>query len=129
MEGKLIQAHLAGMPVDSNNVFLYHKTTHRIVYDSARAPFPACEDVLLYNEKHELTVITIGNLIVELDGELVTPPIDCGVLAGTFRAHLLETGQVRERIVPLDRQKDCTQIFRVNSVRKWEIVQIQEYNR
>jgi para-aminobenzoate synthetase / 4-amino-4-deoxychorismate lyase len=129
LEEKLVHARLAEMPVDSKNVFLFHKTTQRAVYDMARAPFSDCDDVLLYNENHELTEFTIGNLVVELDGELVTPPIECGVLAGTFRAHLLETRQVRERIVPLDRLKDCTQIYRVNSVRKWETVQIQEYNR
>jgi para-aminobenzoate synthetase/4-amino-4-deoxychorismate lyase len=128
-EETLIQARLAEQPVDSKDVFLFHKTTQRSVYEAARRPFSDCDDVLLYNEHNELTEFTIGNLVVELDGELLTPPIECGVLAGTFRAHLLETGQVTERIIPTDHLKDSTQIFRVNSVRKWETVQIGHINR
>jgi para-aminobenzoate synthetase/4-amino-4-deoxychorismate lyase len=60
--------------------------------------------------------------VFELDGELITPPVACGLLAGTFRAELLETGKVTEHVIPLHRLKECTKIYRVNSVRKWEEV-------
>ena len=72
---------------------------------------------------------SFGNLVVEMDGKLYTPPISCGVLAGTFRAHLLETGQVEERVIHIDELKKCTKFFFVNSVRKWqefEITKIEE---
>lgn len=114
---------LAKNPVNSGNVFLFHKTTYRDIYDSARKDFPDCDDVLLYNQRGELTEFTIGNLILEMDGKLYTPPISCGLLAGTFRAHLLETGQVEERIVRIDELKDCANVFLVNSVRKWQPVE------
>ena len=121
-----IKACLANEPVNSGNVFLFHKTTHRTLYDSPRKDFPDCDDVLLYSENDELTEFTIGNLVVEMDGKLYTPPISCGVLAGTFRAHLLETGQVEERIIRVDELKKCEKIFRVNSVRRWERVELIE---
>jgi len=111
-------------PIHSGNIFLYHKTTQRGVYESARKDFPDYDDVLLYNEKGELTEFTIGNLVVELDGKFFTPPLTCGVLPGTFRAHLLETGQVLERTLRIQQLKDCTEVFRVNSVRKWQKVRI-----
>ena len=120
-----IRAALANVPVNSGDIFLFHKTTRREVYDRARDGHPDCGDVLLYNERGELTEFTIGNLVVELDGELVTPPVSCGLLAGTFRAELLKTGHVTERIIPLQRLKECAKIYRVNSVRKWEEVIIQ----
>lgn len=120
----LIHAHLANQPVNSDNTFLFHKTTQRDIYENARAVFPDCDDVLLYNKRGELTEFTIGNLVIELDGQLVTPPIECGLLAGTFRAHLLETSEVIERIVPVHRLKDCTKYFRINSIRGWETVHI-----
>lgn len=116
---------LANGPIDSSNVFLFHKTTERAVYESAREGCEIFDDVLLYNQAGELTEFTIGNLVVELDGQLLTPPIACGVLPGTFRAHLVETGQVLERTIPLKRVRECRQIFRVNSIRKWERVEIQ----
>ncbi len=115
---------LAKEPIHSRNIFLFHKTTHREVYESARKDFPECDDILLYNEHNELTEFTIGNLVIEMDGELFTPPISCGLLAGTFRTHLLETSQVKERIIRVDKLKNCSQIFLVNSVRKWQKVEI-----
>jgi para-aminobenzoate synthetase/4-amino-4-deoxychorismate lyase len=119
---------LAKDPVDSGNIFLYHKTTQRAVYDSARKDFPEYDDVLLYNEHDELTEFTIGNLVVEMDGKLITPPIACGLLPGTLRAHLLETGQVAERVIRVAELKDCTKIYLVNSVRKWQRVTLH-YNQ
>ncbi len=113
-------------PVDSSNVFLFHKTTQRDVYDDARKGRKELDDVLLYNEEGELTEFTIGNLVVELEGQLFTPPISCGVLAGTFRAHLLETGQVLERTILVEQLDHCTKIFRVNSIRRWQTVEIQK---
>ena len=115
---------LAKEPINSGNVFLFHKTTHRDVYNSAREGILNYDDILLYNEKDELTEFTIGNLIVEMDGKLYTPPISCGVLAGTFRAHLLEIGQVQERVIHIDELKKCKKFFFVNSVRKWREVKI-----
>jgi len=84
--------------------------------------FPDYDDVLLYNENNELTEFTIGNLVVEMDGKLFTPPLSCRLLAGTFRAHLLETNQVAERIIRVEELMNCTKIFLVNSVRKWQRV-------
>jgi para-aminobenzoate synthetase/4-amino-4-deoxychorismate lyase len=120
-----LKACLAKEPIYSRDVFLFHKTTRREVYESARSGFELLDDVLLYNERGELTEFTIGNLVVEMDGKLLTPPISCGVLAGTFRAYLLETGQVWERTIPRDQIGRCTKIFRVNSIRKWERVELQ----
>ena len=107
------------VPVPSGHEFLFHKTTVREVYDDARARFPGAPDVLLFNEVGELTETTIGNLVLDLDGDLVTPPVSCGLLPGTFRAELLATGAVAERVVgraDLDRARAT---WMVNSVRGW----------
>ncbi|HSG44131.1 MAG TPA: aminodeoxychorismate synthase component I, partial [Anaerolineales bacterium] len=45
---------LANAPVSSENVFLFHKTTHRDVYISVRKDFSEYDDVLLCNENDEL---------------------------------------------------------------------------
>jgi para-aminobenzoate synthetase/4-amino-4-deoxychorismate lyase len=117
-----LKVRLAKEPVHSGNVFLFHKTTYREMYEAARKDFLDHDDVLLYNEHNELTEFTIGNLVVELNGKFYTPPIRCGLLAGTFRTHLLETGQVEERVIRVEGLKDCAKIFLVNSVRKWQDV-------
>jgi para-aminobenzoate synthetase/4-amino-4-deoxychorismate lyase len=110
---------LAKEPVNSEEVFLFHKTTHREVYASRAASRPDCDDVLLVNEKGELTESTIANLVVRLDGKDYTPPVSCGLLAGTFRDELLAQGKITERILyPADLQK-AEAIFLINSVRRW----------
>ena len=126
VDNQTLKACLAKKPVDSSNIFLFHKTTQREVYESTRKDSEEFDDVLLYNESGELTEFTIGNLVVELDGQLLTPPISCGVLAGTFRAYLVEKGQVVERTVTIDELNKSTKIFRVNSIRRWQRVEIQK---
>jgi para-aminobenzoate synthetase / 4-amino-4-deoxychorismate lyase len=121
-----LKACLAKAPVESSNIYLFHKTTQREVYESARKGSEEFDDVLLYNELDQLTEFTIGNLVVEFNGQLLTPPISCGVLAGTFRAYLVETGQVLERTITIDQLNRCTKIFRVNSIRRWQRVEIQK---
>lgn len=116
---KPMRVKLALAPVDDQDVFLFHKTTHRVVYEKARADQPACDDVLLYNQRGELTEATIANLVIELDGNLVTPPVACGLLAGTFRAMLLEQGIIKEQVITRKDLACCTKIFLVNSVRGW----------
>lgn len=110
----LFKASLAPAPVNSEEVFLFHKTTRREIYP---APAPGADVSLLYNQRGELTEFTIANLLAELDGELVTPPLDCGLLPGTMRAELLASGQIRERILTLDDLPRCTQLWLINAVR------------
>jgi para-aminobenzoate synthetase/4-amino-4-deoxychorismate lyase len=113
---KVFKVCLAEKPIDSNDVFLFHKTTQREMYPPIPADF---DDVLLYNENNELTEFTIGNLVAEIDGELFTPPISCGLLAGTFRSLLLEMGKINERLIHTDELVKCSKLYLVNSVRKW----------
>lgn len=106
-------------PVSSDDEFLFHKTTRRHVYESAQARFPNANDVLLHNERGEVTETTIGNVVLDLDGELVTPPVICGLLPGTFRAELVATGMVRECVIQLEDLHRADRVWMVNSVRGW----------
>jgi para-aminobenzoate synthetase/4-amino-4-deoxychorismate lyase len=108
---------LAAEPIDSNDPFLYHKTTNRRVYESACASRPGAADVLLFNDRGEVTESTIANLVVEIDGSLVTPPVRCGLLPGTARARLLRQGKARESVISLDELARASRVFLINSVR------------
>jgi para-aminobenzoate synthetase/4-amino-4-deoxychorismate lyase len=109
---------LAPEPVDSANPFLYHKTTNRQVYEQALGSCPGYADVILWNEKGEVTESCIANVVVELDGELYTPPVQCGLLPGTYRAYLLEQGKVKERVIRIDDLSKNPHIYLISSVRK-----------
>lgn len=111
------QICLAKEPIASRNRFLYHKTTRREIYTQALSARPGFADVLLWNERQELTESTIANLVVELDGRRYTPPVHCGLLGGVYRAWLLETSQVEERVLRLDELPRFQHLFLANSVR------------
>jgi para-aminobenzoate synthetase/4-amino-4-deoxychorismate lyase len=110
---------LASEPVSSCDRFLYHKTTRRGVYESRRAAHARAYDVLLRNERGELTEFTNGNLVLEIDGRRWTPPRASGLLAGTFRARLLRQGEIAERVLTPADLRRASRCWLVNSVRGW----------
>lgn len=118
---------LAEEAIDKNNVFHYHKTTERTMFDHYRKQLNnKYFDVLLWNENREITEFSIGNVVVKIDGKLVTPPVECGLLPGTFREQLIEDGVIEEAVVTLDDLPNVETIWFINSVRKWIEVSLQQ---
>jgi para-aminobenzoate synthetase/4-amino-4-deoxychorismate lyase len=119
---------LAEQPVDRDDVFLYHKTTNRDVYSRYQKNKPSdVFDVLLWNRDGELTEFTNGNVVLEINGVLWTPPVSSGLLAGTFRDHLIRVGKIREKVLKVDDLKKCTKVWLINSVRKWLEVRLDSH--
>lgn len=106
-------------PVRSDDEFLRHKTTRRDRYEAATARARKADDVVLWNERGEVTETTVANLVVELGGEAVTPPESSGLLPGTFRAELLANGRIREAVVTIDDLARAEAIWAINSLRGW----------
>jgi para-aminobenzoate synthetase/4-amino-4-deoxychorismate lyase len=77
----------------STDLYLRHKTDHRVFYDAlfAQAQSQGYDEVLFLNERGELTEGAISNLFLERNGELLTPPLTSGVLPGILRRHILDT--------------------------------------
>lgn len=115
----VLRAGLARDPVDSADLMLRHKTDRRVLYDAARAGQPDLDEVLLWNERGELTECSTANLVLRLDGTLVTPPISCGLLPGVLRGWLLAWGGLRERVLRLADLERAEAIWAVNALRGW----------
>lgn len=111
---------LATQPVDSSNPLLFHKTTDRSVYDAAMATAGGADDVLLWNERGQITESSRANLVVEMpDGQRWTPPRDSGLLAGTLRQVLLTRGTIREHVVRTTDLERAKRVWLINSLRGW----------
>jgi len=110
---------LATGPVTSRDRFLRHKTTRREVYDRARAARQDVDDVLLWNERVEITESTIANVVAEIGGIRVTPPLACGLLPGVFRGALLDAGDIVERVVMKAELEAGVRMWLINSLREW----------
>ncbi len=114
-----LRLRLATAPVDADDPFLYHKTTHRTPYENARRGAGECDEVLLWNDAGEVTEAATANLVVELEGKLVTPPVACGLLPGTLRERLLADGKIVEGVVRREDLRRADRLWLVNSVRGW----------
>ena len=115
----------------SRDLLLRHKTTRRTLYDDAlrmcQETCPDCDDVLLVNEQGEVTESSRANLVLLLDGTLVTPPLECGLLPGVFRGLLLARGRVVPRVLrPADVAR-AQRVWLVNSVRGWMPCRMQPF--
>ncbi|HEX7728628.1 MAG TPA: aminodeoxychorismate synthase component I [Terracidiphilus sp.] len=115
-----LRVTLAPQLVDSRNPMLFHKTTHRPLYAEAlhAAQLAGFDEVLFFNQRGELTEGAISNVFIERNGELLTPPIACGLLAGIYRRHLLEThANAREQILARADLESADAIYLANAVR------------
>lgn len=123
VEGPL-RVCLARTPVDAADPFLYHKTTRRAVYDQARGDAPGFDEVVLWNANGEVTEATTANVVVELNGVRVTPPVASGLLAGTYRAELLARGEVVERRITVDELSTASGLWLINSVQGMRVAEL-----
>jgi para-aminobenzoate synthetase/4-amino-4-deoxychorismate lyase len=83
---------LADTPVQSDDLFLRHKTSVRARYDAAwrAAEAVGAFDTLFFNERGELTEGGRSNVFVRIGGRWYTPPLSSGLLPGVMRGVLLD---------------------------------------
>lgn len=116
--------HLSSTPVPKNHIFLYHKTTNRLVYHEKRAGNEHYFDTLLWNEDGFVTEFTNGNIVYQMNGEYYTPPIKDGLLPGTYRERLIKNKVVQERSLRIKDISCCEKIWFINSLRGWVRVRL-----
>jgi para-aminobenzoate synthetase/4-amino-4-deoxychorismate lyase len=111
---------LSKIRTNSNDRFLYHKTTNRKLYDdelhNARAK--GYFDVIFQNERNEITEGAISNIFVAIDGRLCTPPVNCGLLPGTYRRYVLQSPEwdAEEKVLTLEDLRNADRIFVTNAI-------------
>ncbi len=105
---------------NSSDAFFYHKTTRRDVYDRLHddAKRKGFADVIFLNEKGQVTEGAISNVFIKRGETYLTPPVDCGLLKGVYRQHLLETlPKAEEAILSVEDLEEADALFICNSVR------------
>lgn len=111
---------IAKTRINSADPLLRHKTSRRQLYEAARAEFSLeeADEVLLLNEQDELCEGTITSVFVDMgEDQCLTPPLECGLLNGIMREHLLEQGVVKLARITIDDLKNARKIFVGNSLR------------
>ena len=105
------QAQLCLQETSLQTPFIYFKTTYRPHLTIGK------QEKIYHNEKGELLETSIGNLVLQIAGKLYTPPINLGILPGIYRQHLLEIGQVEEKVLTLEELAQAEAIYACNAVR------------
>jgi para-aminobenzoate synthetase/4-amino-4-deoxychorismate lyase len=119
---------IASQRTDPRDRMLFHKTTHRPLYAEAfnAASQAGYDDVLFINLRGEVTEGAISNLFVVKDGRWFTPPVECGLLAGVYRRHILEThADIQERVLYAEDLRTADAVYLANAVRGVRCVAIE----
>ena len=115
--GYVERLKLSKLRVDSADEFLYHKTTNRGIYEAARRESDDASDVILVNERGEITETTIMNIAVFRAGRWVTPSASCGLLPGVMREELLARNEIVEGVIRTDELQDGEFVRCFNALR------------
>lgn len=106
---------LAPKCVNSQNIYLYHKTAHRDHLPQIKAG----EECLIYNEKNQLTEFVNGNVVLLINNQWLTPTLTSGLLPGIMRQYYINQGLISESSLMLNDIMKADKIAFINSVRKW----------
>jgi len=123
--GALLGTPLVGLSpivLNSQESLLQHKTTHRPWYDVTAdwlSAHPMYFDQIFVNERAELCEGSRSNIYLQSNGVWLTPPLHCGLLGGTMRARLLQSGQVQEAVLRLTDIPTAQAIRLSNGLRGW----------
>lgn len=88
----------------------------------ARARQQAAGEALFANTRGRLCEGTGSNVFVVLDGELHTPVLESGCLAGITRALVAEWCGAKESDLPLEALRDAEEVFLTSSLRDVQAV-------
>ena len=114
--------------VHTNELFLYHKTSIRKLYDEEYAKNKDFfDDIIFTNERGEITEGCISNIFIFNEGIYFTPPTNSGILNGIYRSKLLGKFPkiFKERIITKKMLVESKKIFICNSIRG--IIKVQPY--
>ena len=111
MPASYLQAQLTEQKLDLATPFTYFKTSQRDHLNQSD------QEQIYYLEDGTLLETTIGNLVLEIEGQLYTPPAHLPLLDGIYRRHLLETQQVEEKLLTLNDLTDADRIYACNALR------------
>jgi len=109
----------ASSAIDDRDPLVFHKTTDRARYDVELERCQACDDVIFWNCRGEVTESTIANVVVFSEGKHWTPPREAGLLAGTLREDLISKEELFERPITKEELAKVGSFTLINSLRGW----------
>ncbi|BCI68461.1 aminotransferase class IV [Acetobacter aceti] len=85
------------------------------------------DDALLLDAQGNVAEASAANILLMLEGRLVTPPVEDGALPGTSRARLLEAGLCVEQSVPFARIREVKVGWLVSALSQQPIASVETH--
>ena len=111
LSSSFCQAKLYLQEADLEQAFTYFKTTHRPHLTVGE------QEIIYHTADGKLLETSIGNLVLKMNSKLYTPPSSLGILPGIYLQHLLESGEVEEKVLTVEDLKEAEVIYACNAVR------------
>lgn len=118
-----ITACLSNISINEQSPLTQHKTLNYLDNILARqiANENGCDEAILLNTQGRLVSTSIGNLFIEIEGQLITPPLSEGALPGIRRAQHLKDYKAKgtpclEKPITAEDIQKMTHAFHTNSL-------------
>jgi len=116
---KTFKVALSKDRIKAGNIFNFHKTNLRKIYDEkyARGLKLGFDEVLFFNENDQAAECCVHNIIFKINDKWYTPATRAGLLPGTFREYLLHKKFLVEKNLSPQDIKDAQRVCVINSLR------------
>ena len=116
-----VQLLLAAPVMQSDNVFLRHKTSLRSLYDAAwqNAEAHGAFDAIFFNQDGTVTEGGRSTIFIKKNGHWLTPPLAAGVLPGIMRSLLLADPALQAKEANLQQSdlREAQEVLACNALR------------
>ena len=129
---EVLKVKISTQQTNSTSPYQYHKTDNRELYNTefTMALKEGYDEVIFFNEKGELSEGAISNIFICEDEQWYTPPIESGILNGTWRKNLIPPIKAQEKTLTLEDLKNADDIIIGNSVKmRGQVGNIKQNNK
>ena len=117
-----VTLQLADRAMSAPSEYLRFKTSWRAHYDCFAPKHETTFDTVLWVQNEDCQRITEcirGNIVVQVNGQRLTPAAQGDCLPGILREELLASGEISEALITIQTFAHAEQVWFVNSLRGW----------
>lgn len=111
-------ASYAKVKRNETSPFTYHKTFNYgdCILEKRRAMAVGIQEPVFLNTRGEIAEGATSNVFLVKEGQIIAPPLSCGMLPGIMRQYLYENYEIQEQIILPEQVAEFQEMFLTNSL-------------
>lgn len=111
-------ASYAKVKRNETSPFTYHKTFNYgdCILEKRRVMAAGIQEPIFLNTRGEIAEGATSNVFFVKGGQIVAPPLSCGMLPGIMRQYLYENYEIKEQIILPEQVTEFQEMFLTNSL-------------